>query len=61
MSWFYIRLWWGQLNVKHASKKIFSERYGYTPTLTIGPVCFSWRRYTLNDTALKDEAEADPS
>ena len=45
MSFLIIPLWRGQINVKWASNALFSERYGYTPTLRIGPLLFAWRRY----------------
>ncbi len=39
---------WGNLIVKPWSRRLFSERYGYTKTVKLGPLCITWvrlRRY----------------
>jgi hypothetical protein len=38
-------LWWGRLIVKRRSDTLFSERYGHVPTITLGPVRVTWRKY----------------
>jgi hypothetical protein len=39
----FLRTPWGHLSIKLKRDRLFSERNGYTPTRTIGPICFSWR------------------
>lgn len=35
----------GQINVKLKKNTLFSERYGQVPTITIGPLRFTWRKW----------------
>lgn len=35
----------GQINIKHRRNSLFSERNGLVPTITIGPLRFTWRRW----------------
>lgn len=40
-----IPLFVGQINIKHKRNSLFSERNGYTPSITIGPIRLTWRRW----------------
>lgn len=39
-----VPLWFGQINIKHKRNTLFSERYGQTPSMVIGPIRITWRR-----------------
>lgn len=41
---FRIPLLVGQINIKHKSNTLFSERYSLVPTFVVGPLRFTWRR-----------------
>ncbi|MBZ9807676.1 hypothetical protein [Mesorhizobium sp. ESP-6-2] len=42
---FSIPLWFGRLNFKLAKHTLFSERYGFRPSMTIGKYRITWVRY----------------
>lgn len=56
-----IPLFVGQINIKHKRNSLFSERNGYTPSITIGPIRLTWRRWTwlLNIRSNEDGDEAE--
>ena len=39
-----LRTPWGNVIVKSWNDRLFSERYGYTRTLKVGPICVTWVR-----------------
>lgn len=52
-----LRLWFGQLNIKHRDQTLYSERYGKVPTMVIGPVRLTWRKYrSLDDRSREPRA-----
>ena len=57
MSFLSIPLFWGRLNLKWASDSLFSERYGYVPTIQIGPFRVTWRLYRGFDPASPAQPE----
>jgi hypothetical protein len=44
-SFLIIPLFFGQINVKFYRNALFSERYGHAPTLRVGPILFTWRKW----------------
>lgn len=42
VSIFVLRLPGGQLNLKWRKDSLFSERYGYAKTMTVGPFRLTW-------------------
>jgi hypothetical protein len=44
-SFLIVPLFVGQLNIKWARNSLFSERNGRVPTIRIGPIRLTWRRW----------------
>jgi len=45
MSFLRVPFFVGQINIKWREATLFSERYGHVPTIAIGPLRFTWRKW----------------
>lgn len=50
---------WGNLIVKPWGQRLFSERYGYRPTLKVLGMCFTWVRLRRLIASSADDGQRD--